>query len=115
MAWIRRGCGAGNLLKNPPPSADHSNMGLGDRRFQQRRRTAQPVELRWQDTALQSVQVTGQIEDVSASGARIFLRRPIRLKSIVTMSYGGRTLEGSVRYCTRKAGGFAVGIEFSAG
>jgi hypothetical protein len=89
-------------------------MGLGDRRFQQRRRATQPVELRWQDTALRSVQATGQIEDVSASGARIFLRRPIHLKSVVTMNYGGRTLEGSVRYCTRQSGGFVVGVEFSA-
>src|ERR1051325_7028652 len=91
-AWIRRGCGADNRLKNPPPDADDSNMGLGDRRFQQRRRATQPVELRWQDTAVRSVQATGQIEDVSASGARIFLRRPIHLKSVVTMNYGGRTL-----------------------
>jgi hypothetical protein len=86
---------------------------MGDRRFEQRFATFEPVEVRWTD-ARGDQAYPGYLRDYSRSGARIEMEQPIRLQTPVQVTIKDRQLSGSVKSCARNAFGFTLGLEFAA-
>ena len=84
---------------------------MGDRRFEFRIITNDPVEVRWEESGNGKV-LEGQFCDRSLSGARIQLERAIRVLTPIRLRTGGEDLKGTVRYCTRVQTRYMLGIEF---
>lgn len=84
---------------------------MRDRRFEPRQAVTETVELHWTEPAA-SLQCAGQVCELSISGARIRVPRPIRVQTRIRLALRGRELQGKVRYCTREEAEYMLGIEF---
>ena len=87
---------------------------MRDRRFDYRQALGETVHLEWVDAA-GPLNASGELRDISASGAQVRLGRPIRMKTLVEFKTELRTLRGTVRYCTPSESGYLVGIRFEPG
>jgi hypothetical protein len=85
---------------------------MRDRRLDSRWTVAASVELQWQDVSGASQRTTGLVQDLSASGVRILVPRPIRVQTPVAVMVQGKELQAMVRYCIRTRIEFMVGIKF---
>jgi hypothetical protein len=88
---------------------------MRDRRFDLR--SAGPLEgvVHWRTEAGVNIQASGLMDDLSASGARIRVNRPIPVRSRVDIVVRDKQLPATVRYCTRTGAEFVVGVEFHPG
>jgi hypothetical protein len=85
---------------------------MSDRRLDSRWTADVSVELQWQDISGATLRATGVIQDLSASGVRILVHRPIRVQAPVAIMVEGKELQAMVRYCIRTRTEFMVGIKF---
>ena len=83
---------------------------MRDRRFEPRIACSAPVEIRNRDA--QPPIAGGTLCDVSLSGARLRLDRPVPVLGAVDLLAKGCSLTGVVRYCGRGDLGYVVGVEF---
>ena len=83
---------------------------MGDRRFEFRIITNDPVEVRWEESGNAKVRA-GEFCDRSPSGARIRLDRAIRVLTPIHLLTGREDIKGTVRYCTRFQTQYILGIE----
>jgi hypothetical protein len=86
---------------------------MRNRRFESRHVVSEAVELHWTEPAA-NLQCTGQLCDLSISGARIQIERPIRVQTPIRFTLQERELRGTVRYCSRHQAEYMLGIEFDA-
>jgi len=84
---------------------------MRDRRFELRHDTNESVELHWTDPSGTVVACPAVIRDLSPSGARIALDRPIRLQTNLRITFRHQDLIAKVRTCNRTRKGFILGIE----
>jgi len=75
-----------------------------------------PVEVVWQDSRGQEKFASTKCLNISESGMELECPEPIELRSYVVLRANRIKFVGtaSVRHCTRYAGRFHVGFEFSA-
>lgn len=59
--------------------------------------------------------MTGVLEDVSPSGASVYVERIIPVGADVTLRVGNVTSAGAVKRCEPEDDGFRIGIEFHNG
>lgn len=85
---------------------------MRDRRFDVRWTIEESVDLKWQDASGAAVNGTGMMQDLSASGARIRVSHSIPVQSLLAVSFNGKEVRATVRYCVRKHGEFVAGLEF---
>ena len=86
---------------------------MGDRRFEKRHAASEPVEIVWPAEGESNThQAVGTLRDVSRSGARLYLEKPVPLNTSLRATIRGVALTATVRSCTRKAPFFVIGIEF---
>lgn len=85
---------------------------IGNRRDEPRFAADEIAELRWHDAAGAEQRCSGKMLDLSRSGARLRLDRPIRLGTPAELTVRGRQLPAQVRYCARAGAEYIVGIEF---
>jgi hypothetical protein len=85
---------------------------MGDRRFDARLALTENVELQWRGALGPDVRSSGLMLDLSMSGARIRLDRPVAMKTAVTVIVKGREIPATVRYCIRAKTAFIAGVEF---
>jgi len=97
-------------LNSCAPSAD--SYFMRDRRFDARWTIDESVDLKWQDPSGAAVKGTGMMQDLSASGARLRVNYAIPVQSSLAVSFNGKEVQATVRYCVRKHGEFVAGIEF---
>ena len=83
-----------------------------ERRFEPRHRATEHVQVRWQDPAGKTVDLDGEVAEISQSGARLHLAKPIRVLTRVQVDRGEAHLKGKVRYCLPQNGRYSVGVEF---
>lgn len=86
--------------------------GVRDRRYEPRQTVYEPVEVGWAEAAGQVF--PGVVRDVSRSGARIELDRPIRLETLVQITLRDQTVTARVSSCARSRNGFLLGLELDA-
>jgi hypothetical protein len=84
---------------------------MRDRRFESRHAVSEAVELHWMEAAA-NAHCTGQLCDLSISGARIQVERPIRVQTPIRFTLQERELRGKVRNCSRHQAEYMLGIEF---
>ena len=85
---------------------------MQDRRLERRDDASEPVEVSWtSDTEVEQT-CAGTLRDVSKSGARIRLDRPIRLKTAVKITVRDKEIRARVLSCVRVQSEFRVGVEF---
>ena len=84
---------------------------MRDRRFNFRQELDNHVKLQWVEPAGTLSQCTGTLCDLSVSGMRVTLERPIVLQTQVGLTIDGKELRGTVRYCTRTRTRYMVGLE----
>jgi hypothetical protein len=85
---------------------------MGDRRYERRVPKTEIVDLHWRDKTGAEMQIPGRIFDVSISGARFILDKPVRVPSLVRFACGGQDRTASVRHCERAPDGYIIGVEF---
>lgn len=84
---------------------------MRDRRFEPRHAVAETTELHWTEPTA-SLQCAGRVCELSISGARIRVQRPIRVQTRMKLVLRGKELQGKVRFCTRDQADYMLGIEF---
>jgi hypothetical protein len=84
---------------------------MRDRRFEPRHVVTETVELHWTEPTA-NLQCTGQLCDLSISGARVQIQRPIQVLTPITVTVRERDLRGKVRNCSRHQAEYMLGIEF---
>ena len=84
---------------------------MRDRRFEPRHSMHQTAEFSWDDGGA-SVSATGELRDVSRSGARFRIARPIRLRTEVRIQLGAKQVKATVNSCGRSETGYELGVEF---
>jgi len=86
---------------------------MRDRRFDLRQEFLDDkVKLQWEDPTGMLSHSTGKLCDLSVSGVRIQLERPIQPHTPVGLTLRGKELRGKVQYCTRTQTKFLVGVAF---
>ena len=85
---------------------------IGNRRDEPRFAADEIAELRWQDGAGAEQRCSGKMLDLSRSGARLRLDRPIRLGTIAELTVRGRQLPAQVKFCARAGAEYIAGVEF---
>jgi len=55
---------------------------------------------------------TGKLRDLSRSGARLSLDRPIRVETPVRVALGGVPVTGRVSSCSKQETGYTLGVVF---
>jgi hypothetical protein len=88
---------------------------MGDRRFADRVPRADSVDLRWQDQAGQPQHGVALLADISGSGARLQVPRPLRIGSTLSLSYQNQEFPATVKHCVKRGGIYILGIEFLDG
>jgi hypothetical protein len=88
---------------------------MTDRRIEQRLLCADLVRVQWRDRLGLSQAEVMNLEDISLSGACLQCESHILKGTPVSMNYGNGNLEGKVKYCIYREGGYFLGIEFSEG
>lgn len=70
------------------------------------------VELQWTDATQQTVRAAGMLADLSPSGARLHLDRPVPVNTALRLVLANQGKTGTVRFCTKRIRGYAIGIQF---
>jgi hypothetical protein len=88
---------------------------MRDRRFDLR--SAGPLEgvVHWRTDPGANTQASVFMDDLSISGARIHVNRPIPVRTRVDIVVRDKQLPATVRYCTRAKAEYVVGVEFHPG
>ncbi|HEV8144983.1 MAG TPA: PilZ domain-containing protein [Bryobacteraceae bacterium] len=89
-------------------------MSRGERRFNNRIEKNEKVELHWTDATHQTFQMAGMLADLSPSGARLLLDRPVPLNTALRLTLASHEKSGTVRYCTKGIRGYTVGVLFDS-
>ena len=87
---------------------------MRDRRDELRDPTNDPITLSWTDPDDSPQSCVGTLQDVSKSGARVLLPRPVRIKTVVRLTIDGAQMQAAVMSCVRGPDGYMLGIEFDA-
>jgi hypothetical protein len=99
--------------RQPQDSLESVTLSImRDRRFEPRHPTNEQVGVSWRDETGVDQACTGILMDVSRSGARVRLERPVRAKAAVRVVIRDKELSGSVKSCVRARAGFLLGLEF---
>jgi hypothetical protein len=89
-------------------------MGISDRRLDARASMPGKAELQWSDTTQQTIRMVGDLADLSQSGARVHLNRPVPVNTSVRMAMVNQERNGKVRYCVKQIRGYAIGVQFNS-
>ena len=87
-------------------------MSRGDRRFNDRVEKNEKVELQWTDATQQTIRGPGLLADLSPSGARLHLDRPLPLNTPLRFTLANQEKTGTVRSCTKRIRGYSIGVQF---
>ncbi|HWZ30686.1 MAG TPA: PilZ domain-containing protein [Bryobacteraceae bacterium] len=85
---------------------------MRDRRFEPRHPTYENIEIGWAGDAGVDQKCPGVLRDLSRSGARIQLDRPIRLQTPLRIGIRDMELRGRVASCVLVESTYMVGVEF---
>jgi hypothetical protein len=85
---------------------------MSDRRFDLRSSVALQVSVQWRDGLGEFVTAAGLIREHSVSGAKILLKQPIPVNTLVTLSCATEEVLAKVRHCARANAEFILGLEF---
>ena len=85
---------------------------MRDRRFDLRSAGPWNGVIHWRSDAGEDLQTAGLMEDLSFSGARIRVNRPIPVKAQLAIVVRDKQLPAKVRYCTRTKVEYIIGVEF---
>jgi PilZ domain. len=88
-------------------------MSRGDRRFNDRVDKNEKVELQWTDATAQTIRISGMLADLSPSGARLHLDRPVPLNTTLRLTLANQEKTGTVRFCTKRVRAYTVGVQFN--
>ena len=86
-----------------------------DRRFDVRVQVADTISLSWTDQAGEKQQGSADLSDISRSGAAVRAQHPVKIGSMVSISYQDQELVGTVRSCVAGPTTYVLGIEFEDG
>jgi hypothetical protein len=84
----------------------------GERRFGNRRPLSAKAQVEWNNPAQQTIQVLGDVADLSDSGARLHLDRPVPVNTSIHLAAGSQKRKCTVRYCVKRIRGYAIGVSF---
>ncbi len=87
-------------------------MAIGDRRYNDRAAKAEKTELHWNDATQQTVHAVGSLADLSPSGARVLVDRPVPVNTPIRISVANQERTGSVRWCVKRMRGYSIGVQF---
>lgn len=73
------------------------------------------LDVEWTDDKGRHRKSTGNLEDISLSGACVQVERPIPLNTHVRIAHPQGNFKGTVRYCIFRDLGYFLGIEFEPG
>jgi len=76
---------------------------------------ADMVDVCWEDKKGRVQQVTGLLEDISASGACLQFETPVPLGVEIRWGSPKQQFTGRVQYCVYREIGYFVGVEFDSG
>jgi hypothetical protein len=99
------------IVKEAGSAADITSMQ--ERRTEVRMLCADMVEVRWSDPAGETRQVTGLLEDISASGACLQMETAVPPEAEIHWESPQQVFTGRVRYCVYREIGYFVGVEFA--
>ena len=85
---------------------------MGDRRFESRQATSDVAVLRLEQQSAPPAEYLADIAEISQSGMRLKLKRPVPVHTRVTITQSNQEHRGKVRYCVAGPGGFVVGVQF---
>ena len=86
-----------------------------DRRFDVRVPVADTVSLSWTDPTGEKQQGSADLADISRSGASVRAQHPVKIGSMVSLSFQDQELVGAVRSCVAGPTSYVLGIEFEEG
>ena len=87
----------------------------GDRRFEVRKSNSEKAAVEWIDAALQTIRIVADVADLSLSGARLLLDRPVPVNTSIRLAVDDQQRSCKVRYCVKRIRGFAIGVSFDPG
>ena len=85
---------------------------MRERRTEVRMLCADMVDVSWKELSGGIREVTGLLEDISASGACLQMETPVPLGARIQWRTPKREFSGTVRYCVYREIGYFVGVEF---
>jgi hypothetical protein len=88
---------------------------MEERRSEVRMLCSDLVPIRWEHSAGVQRTATAILEDISFSGACLQLETPIDDGVHLSIMPPGNLLQGTIRYCVLRDGGYFVGILFDDG
>lgn len=88
---------------------------MQNRRQEQRTLCADLVDVSWRDRSGRTHRAIATLEDISRSGARLQIDRPIAQGTSIRISYPKGELHGRVRYCAYREAGYFLGVQFEPG
>jgi hypothetical protein len=85
---------------------------MRDRRYDLRRKANESVEIHWPEPGGPEIAATGVLKDISRTGARIQMERPIRVQTAIRMAFRDLSLNARVTSCVRVQSTYLLGVEF---
>ena len=84
----------------------------GDRRFEVRKSISAKAAVEWNGATLQTIRIVAYVADLSPSGARLLLNRPVPVNTSIRLAVDDQQRSCKVRYCVKLIRGFAIGVSF---
>ena len=88
-------------------------QGIEEKRTEARLWCSDLIKVRVEDA--QNAELTGNLEDISPSGACVQLEQPVEVGARVCLMLQRRRFKGQVRYCVKDEIGYFAGIQFDTG
>jgi len=102
------------MKQDQPHVYRHRSRSIPERRSETRLLCSELTRVSWTGASGAVRDEIAILEDISPSGASLFLGVPVEAATPITLEAGGQRYRGTVRYCAPQPNGYLAGVDFEA-